>query len=117
MAAGQSIRTGPFAYDILSLQISTVLPASPPKTRVIANQRRNAGVAIRFLLPSLGGRWHGKAVTDEGLASPYGRDAQCRSTGRRGFSCPLSQLRWQFPPEWEPREDGLPHQRARWFAM
>ena len=38
-------------------------------------------------------RWHGAAVTDEGLASPSGRGAG----GGKGDFCPLSRLRRQLP--------------------
>ena len=38
-------------------------------------------------------RWHGAAVTDEGLASPSGRGAG----GGEGVFCPLSRLRRQLP--------------------
>ena len=67
----------------------------------------------------LRGRWHGEAVTDEGLASPFGRGTQCRSTGRRGRFYPLSHF-VTAPPEWEPRENegnGLPRQCEHWLAM
>ena len=54
----------------------------------------------------LWGRWHGIAVTDERLASPYGRGAPGR--GRRGRVYPLSHF-VTAPPKWEPRRNGLPH--------
>ena len=44
-------------------------------------------------------RWHGEAVTDEGLASPFGRGTQCRSTGWRGRFLPSQSLRDSSPRE------------------
>ena len=51
-------------------------------THVIANQRRNAGVAIRSLSLPLRGRWHGAAVTDEGKPANFLRTFVSRTSLR-----------------------------------
>ena len=105
------------------------------ETHVIANQRRNAGVAIRNpCLPfgvvlraanqnltiasgncTIMYRWHGIAVTDEGnLPLPMG---EVPGQGGEGDLYPLSHF-VTAPPEWEPRgKDGLPRQCAHCLAM
>ena len=62
--------------------------------------RPEADVAIRILSLPPWGRWHGAAVTDEGLASPYGRGAPGR--GGEGDFYLLSHFVTAHP-EWEPR--------------
>ena len=76
------------------------MPTAPaPSPRIIRSKRRAAADSA---CQSLLGRWHGAAVTDEGLASPYGRGAPGR--GGEGVFYPLSHF-VTAPPEWEPRGD------------
>ena len=95
----------------------------------------HTAVAIRLSKPSLGVvlraanqnltiasgncttmyRWHGAAVTDEGLASPYGRGAP---KGRRGFYLPSQSLRDSSPRVGAKGEtDCHTSDIGHWFAM
>ena len=106
----------PFRYDI-----SLYVPERPGARGVIPEKCRRITMAVILAsfvqrvslrtsdrchwcgnpFPSLPlrGRWHGEAVTDEGLASPFGRGTQCCSTGRRGRFLPSQSLRDSSPRE------------------
>ena len=60
-------------------------------------------------------RWHGAAVTDEGLASPHGRGAPWK--GRRGRFLPSQSLRDSSPRVGARGKNGLPHQCEHYSAL
>ena len=80
-------------------------------------QTRRGNVHLKFKSLPPQGRWHGVAVTDEGhLPLPMGEVPRRGGEGIFTLSVSFADSSPKVGAK-ENEGNGLPHQRARWFAM